>query len=245
MYFRQILHEEKACASYIVGCPTVGVCSVIDPQGDPQKYIDQIEENGMALKYVIETHIHADHHSSARELAELSGARLYLGAGAEVGFDYEALHEGEVIDMGRRKLKVLQSPGHTPEHICLYGDDWYLLTGDTLFVNDVARIDLTVNTVSREHLAVRAGSLYDSLQKMLALPDYIEVWPGHYSGSLCGRGLEGKTSSTIGFERRVNPILQLSRDEFVDFQLGNLPPLPENFLAIKGRNVGAALKTMA
>ena len=245
MYFRQLLHEEKACASYIVGCPTVGICSVVDPQGDPQKYVDQIEDNGMALKFVIETHVHADHMSCARELAELAGATLYFGPGADVKLPHVTLHDGAVIDMGRRFLKIIHTPGHTPECISIYGDDWYLLTGDSLFVGDVARIDLALNNLTSDELVQRAGMLYDSLQKMLALPDYVEVWPGHYSGSVCGRGMEGKTSSTIGFERRNNPVLHLSREEFIRFQLRELPPLPDDFHAIKRRNIGLEQNDMA
>ena len=240
MYFRQILHDEKACASYIVGCPTVGICSVVDPQGDPQSYVDQIENNGMALKYVIETHVHADHVSAARELAEFSGATLYYGPGADVHYPHETLSEGQELPLGNRVLRVIHTPGHTQEHICIYGDDWYLLTGDTLFVSDVGRVDLALKDVPPSELSARAAMLYDSLQKLLALPDYVDVWPGHYSGSVCGRGMEGKPSSTIGFERRFNPALQMSREEFTEFQLGNLPPLPDDFHVIKRRNIGLA-----
>jgi hydroxyacylglutathione hydrolase len=244
MYFRQILHEAKACASYIVGCPTVGLCSVIDPQGDPQKYVDQIEDNGMALKYVIETHVHADHLSSARELAASSGAKLYYGPDANVTFRHAVLRDGDVVNMGRRFLRIMHTPGHTPEHICLYGDDWFLLTGDMLFVNDVGRVDLSLHDITADEIADRATLLYRSLQKILALPDYIEVYPGHYSGSVCGRGLEGKPSSTIGFERRFNPALQLSEPEFVKFQIKDLPPLPDDFRSIKLRNIGRSESTL-
>ncbi len=240
MYFRQLLHEEKACASYVVGCPTQGVCAVVDPQGDPRKYVDQVEDNGMALKYVIETHVHADHVSCARDLARLAGAILYYGPEAAVEYEHETLRDGDELPLGNRNLKFFHTPGHTPEHICVFGDEWYLLTGDTLFVHDAGRVDLALQEVSNEEVTRRARSLYDSLQKLLALPDYVEVWPGHYSGSVCGRFLEGKPASTIGFERRFNPVLQMSADEFVEFQLGNLPPLPDDFLAIKRRNIGLA-----
>ena len=239
MYFRQILHDEKACASYIVGCPTVGICSVVDPQGDPQGYVDQIENNGMALKYVIETHVHADHLSCARELAELSGAALYFGPGAVVHYTHETLQDGDVVDLGRRFLRIMHTPGHTPECISVFGDDWYVLTGDSLFVGDVARVDLALSDLSESELRDRAELHYESLQKLLTLPDHVEVWPGHYSGSVCGRGMEGKPSSTIGYERRMNPALQLSRDDFIRFQLQDIPPLPDDFHEIKRRNVGS------
>lgn len=238
MYFRQILHEEKACASYLVGCPSVGLCAVVDPQGDPQAYLDQVEDNAMVISAVIETHVHADHVSCARELAVLTGVPLYLGPGADVRYDYVPLADGQVLEVGRRRLKVIHTAGHTPEHICLLGDDWYLLTGDTLFVGDVGRVDLALNDVPSYMIRTRAGQLYHSLSQLLALPDFIEVYPGHYAGSVCGRGMDGKTISTIGRERRDNPALQLSAEAFAAFQTDSLPPLPADFHAIKRRNLG-------
>ncbi len=238
MYFRQILHEEKACASYLVGCPSVGLCAVVDPQGDPQAYVDQVENNAMVVSAVIETHVHADHISCAKELATLTGAPLYLGSGAGVHYDYMPLADGQVLEVGRRRLKVIYTPGHTPEHICLLGDDWYLLSGDTLFVGDVGRVDLALNDVPSDVIQARAGQLYRSLGQLLALPDFIEVYPGHYAGSVCGRGMDGKTISTIGRERHENPALQLSAEAFAVFQTESLPPLPTDFHAIKRRNLG-------
>ena len=238
MYFRQILHEEKACASYLVGCPTLGVCAAIDPQGDPQSYIDQVVNKGMVVSHVIETHLHADHISCARDLSALTRAPIYLGPGADVNYEYTPLADGQVLEVGNRRLKVIHTPGHTPEHICLLGDDWYLLTGDTLFVGDVGRVDLALSDIPMETIQGRAEQLHQSLGKLLGLPDYVEVFPGHYAGSVCGRGMDGKTISTVGRERRSNKALQLSDAEFARFQTEKLPTLPEDFQIIKRRNLG-------
>jgi len=238
MYFRQILHPAKACASYLVGCPTRGVCAVVDPQGDPQAYVSQVQQNGMVVESVIETHTHADHASCARDLAALTNAPLYLGPGADVRFPHLTLADGQILPVGNRRIQVLHTPGHTAEHICLLVDDWFVLTGDTLFVGDVGRVDLALNAPPPEEMRGRAHQLYRSLQRLLALTDWTEVYPGHYAGSVCGRGMDGKPISTIGRERRANPALQLSEEGFVTFQAQNLPPLPADFHAIKSRNLG-------
>jgi glyoxylase-like metal-dependent hydrolase (beta-lactamase superfamily II) len=240
MYFRQILHEEKACTSYLVGCPTLGLCAIVDPQGDPEFYVEQVENNAMVVSHIIETHLHADHVSCARELSALTGAPIYLGPGADVNYDHLLLADGQVLEIGNRRLKVMHTPGHTPEHICLLGDDWYILTGDTLFVGDVGRVDLALNNIQIDTIRERAGLLHHSLSKLLALPDYVEVYPGHYAGSVCGRGMDGKTISTIGRERRANPALQFSAEAFATFQTEKLPTLPEDFHNIKRRNLGHA-----
>lgn len=236
MYFRQVLHDERSCASYIVGCPTHGRCAVIDPQGDPQRYIDEVEGNAMAISHVIDTHVHADHESGARSLARASNASLYLGAGADVDFEFTALNDGDVLEVGNRTARVLHTPGHTPEHVSLLVDDWFVLTGDTLFVGDVGRIDLSLTDIDDGELRSRAKELYESVQTLLALRNDVELYPGHYAGSTCGRGMDGKTISTIGHERRTNDALQLDCDQFVEYQLANTPPLPEGFHAIKKAN---------
>lgn len=238
MYFRQILHPEKACASYLVGCPTRGVCAVVDPQGDPQAYVAQIQQNAMVVGAVVETHTHADHPSCARELAALTSAPLYVGPGADVRFPHLTLADGQVLEVGNRRVQALHTPGHTAEHLCLLVDEWFVLTGDTLFVGDVGRVDLALETPPAEEVRGRALQLHRSLKRLLALPDWTEVYPAHYAGSVCGRGLDGKPISTIGRERRVNRALQLSAEEFVAFQTQNLPPLPADFRAIKRRNLG-------
>lgn len=238
MFFRQILHEEKSCASYLIGCPSMGVCAVVDPQGDPQQYVEQVKNNAMVIKAIIETHVQADHVSSARELSLLTSAPIYFGPGADIAYDYQPLQDNQVLEVGNRRIRVLHGPGHTPEHVSLLVDDWFVLTGDTLFVGDVGRVDLELESSPQQEIETRAGELYDSLQRLLVLPDWVEVYPGHYAGSVCGRGMDGKTISTIGRERRQNEALQLSREAFIEFQMGNLPPLPADFRKIKQRNMG-------
>jgi hydroxyacylglutathione hydrolase len=238
MYFRQLLHEDRSCVSYLVGCPSLGLCAAVDAQGDPGRYIDAAENNAMVISHVIDSHVHADHRSAARELAEAAGATLFLGAGADVGFEFAPLNEGDVLEVGNRRIRVLHTPGHTPEHVCLLVDDWFVLTGDTLFVADVGRVDLALSEMDEAELRARAEQLHGSLQKLMSLRDDIEVYPGHYAGSTCGRGMDGKTISTIGRERRFNPALQLDVDQFVEFQVSSLPPLPQDFHEIKRANIG-------
>jgi len=236
MYFRQVLHEARSCASYVVGCPSLRLCAVIDPQGDPQHYIDDVEGNAMVISHVVDTHVHADHDSGARALAAAANAALYLGGGADVGFEFTPLHDGDVLEIGNRRGRVIHTPGHTPEHVSLFFDDWFLLTGDTLFVGDVGRVDLALTDIDEDEVRSRAKELYESLQTLLSLRDDVEVYPGHYAGSTCGRGMDGKTISTIGRERRTNPALQLDPEQFIDYQIANTPPLPQDFLKIKAAN---------
>jgi hydroxyacylglutathione hydrolase len=243
MHFRQLLHEDRSCVSYLVGCPTLGLCAAVDPQGDPGRYIDAAENSAMVISHVIDSHVHADHRSAARELAEAAGATLFLGAETDVGFEFAPLKEGDVLEVGNRRIRVLHTPGHTPEHVCLLVDDWFVLTGDTLFVADVGRVDLALGEMDEAELRARAGELHGSLQKLMSLRDDIEVYPGHYAGSTCGRGMDGKTISTIGRERRFNPALQLDVDQFVEFQLSSLPPLPQDFHEIKRANIGLLAET--
>lgn len=241
MYFRQVLHDDRSCASYMVGCPSLGLCAVVDPRGHPQRYIDEVGANAMVVSHVIDTHVHADHESAARELAAAANAPLYLGSGAEVGFDFAPLNDGDVLEVGNRKALVIHTPGHTPEHVSLCFDDWFVLTGDTLFVGDVGRVDLSLIDVEEGELRARAKGLYESLQALLSLRDDVEVYPGHYAGSTCGRGMDGKTITTIGRERRTNPALQLDPERFIDYQLANTPPLPQDFHEIKRANVGSEI----
>lgn len=237
MIFRQFLHEERSCASYLVGCPSRGVAAVVDPQGDIASYVDEAERHGLRITDILDTHIHADHPSAARELARALDATLRLGEGAEVGFDFEPLVDGEEILIGNRRVRVIHTPGHTPEHVSLLVDDWFVLTGDTLFVGDVGRVDLSLSELGGEELRARAESLHGSLQRLLELPDDTEIYPGHYAGSTCGRGMDGKTISTIGRERRTNPALNLDLEDFVGYQLSSVPPPPEDFDEIKRANL--------
>jgi len=200
--------------------------------------VAQVEAGGMTIGAVVETHAHADHVSSARALSALAQVPVYLGPGAAARYSHRALADGQVLEVGNRRVRALHTPGHTPEHICLLVDDWFVLTGDTLFVGDVGRVDLALDVPPPEAIRACALALHESLQRLAALPDWTEVYPGHYAGSVCGRGMDGKPVSTIGWERRRNRALQLSAEAFVQFQTENLPPLPADFSAIKRRNLG-------
>ncbi|MFP5299416.1 MAG: MBL fold metallo-hydrolase [Actinomycetota bacterium] len=240
MIFRQYLNEARSCTSYLIGCPTLGVAAVVDPQVGPVHYELEARRFGLQITDVIDTHVHADHLSAAREIAETTGATLRMGDAAAVAFPFEPLKDGDVIEVGNRRIEVLHTPGHTPDHVCLLVDRWFVLTGDTLFVGDVGRVDLSLDEVEDDELERRALQLHDSLARLLELPPETEVYPGHYAGSTCGRGMDGKPSSTIGRERRSNRALSLDRDEFVRFQLSDLPPLPTDFRTIKQRNIGTS-----
>jgi hydroxyacylglutathione hydrolase len=192
----------------------------------------------MVIESVIETHIHTDHVSCARELAALTNAPFYVGPGAAVRFPHLTLADGQVLEVGNRRIRALHTPGHTVEHVCLLVDEWFVITGGTLFVADVGRVDLALDTPPSQELRGPALQLHRSLHRLPALPDWTEVYPGHYADSVCGRGMDGKPISTIGRERRANPALQLSEERFVTFQTQNLPPLPSDFQAIKRRNLG-------
>ena len=238
MFFKQLLHEDRSCVSYLVGCPTFGSCAAIDPQGDPRRYIEAAESNAMAISHVIDTHVHADHLSGARPLAQAASATLYLGSMAEVGFEFSPLRDGDVLEVGNRRARVIHTPGHTPDHVSLLVDDWFVLTGDTLFVGDVGRVDLALTDVHESELRTRAEQLYKSLRSLMTLRDDVEVYPGHYAGSSCGRGMDGKAISTVGRERRHNGALSLDVEAFIEFQLTNMPPQPQDFERIKRANIG-------
>lgn len=235
--FRQFLHDQRSCASYLIGCPSKGVAAIVDPQASPSEYVAAAEQHGLRIIEVMDTHIHADHPSGARELADRSGATLRLGAGAKVGFEFEPLSEDDVIAIGNRRMRVIHTPGHTPEHVSLLVDDWFVLTGDTLFVGDVGRVDLALEDIDPDELRDRARQLHSSLLRLSQLPLETEVYPGHYAGSTCGRGMDGKPISTIGRERRTNAALSLEIDEFIDYQLSSPPPLPSDFERVKRANL--------
>lgn len=237
MFFRQLLHEDQSCASYLVGCPTLGTCAVVDPQGDPRRYIEMATHQAMRITHVIDTHVHADHLSAAQTLAAATKANLYLGDNADVGFDFSPLDDGDVLEIGNRRIQIMSTPGHSPEHVCLLVDDWFVLTGDTLFVGDVGRIDLALTETDESVLQKKAKALYESLRKLIALRDDVEIYPGHYAGSTCGRGIDGKTISTIGHERRENQALSMGVEEFIEYQLSNFPAMPADFEMIKRANI--------
>src|SRR5580692_5018429 len=233
MYFEQFYLGCLAHASYILA--SQGEAVVVDPQRDVEIYLKAAEEHGVKILHIFETHLHADFVSGHKELAERTGARIYIGARARAKFTHVDLQDGFELAVGKAVLKALETPGHTPESICLLITDkeksskpWAVLTGDTLFLGDVGRPDL-----SKAHTPTElAGMLFDSLHhKLLALSDEVLVYPAHGAGSLCGRNMRAERSSTIGTERLTNYALQIkSREEFIRQLTRNLPTRPEYFL---------------
>ncbi|MBI5876142.1 MAG: MBL fold metallo-hydrolase [Chloroflexi bacterium] len=239
MYFKQFSLDGLACQSYFIGDD--GAAVVVDPQRDVDMYIAEARERGFAIKHIVETHIHADHVSGNTELAARTGATVYLPAKGGGTFPHAPLGDGDEIRVGAVTLKALFTPGHTPEHIALVVTDasranepWFALTGDFLFVGDVGRPDLLGANESR----ALATQLYDSLHsRLLDLPDGLEVYPGHGAGSLCGRAMSAKLSTTVGFERRFNYALQVDdRQQFVHLMTSDLPTQPPNVPYIKRLN---------
>jgi hydroxyacylglutathione hydrolase len=217
MIFRPFLRFDTGCAAYVLGCGGLGRCAVVDPRADDvDAYIAFAAEKKMAITHVIDTHVHADHESGGPALAARTGARYCLHESAEVRHPFSPLCDGDEIELGNTRLRVMHTPGHTPESVCLVGVDlrrgpepWFVLTGDTLFSGAVGRPDLPGDA------AANAARLHESLGRLLALPDDLEVWPAHFGGSACGAGISGKPCSTIGFERRWSPALGLDREAFV------------------------------
>jgi hydroxyacylglutathione hydrolase len=213
---------------------------VCDPIEQIEPYLRVSEETGMKIRYVIDTHVHADHVSGGRRLAEATGADYVLHAGARARFKFRGVEDNEELDLGNVRIRVLHTPGHTPEHIALVVTDktrglepWFLLSGHTLMVGDLGRTELASSAEEG------ARSLFRSLQKLKNLPDYLEVLPGAFSGSVCGRSLSGKPSSTIGFERRFNRALGIGEEEeFVRHMLENIPTPPADAAKIRAINLG-------
>jgi glyoxylase-like metal-dependent hydrolase (beta-lactamase superfamily II)/rhodanese-related sulfurtransferase len=238
MYFEQFYLTCLAHASYMIG--SEGEAAIVDPQRDVDIYLKAADEQKLTIKYIFETHLHADFVSGHKELAARTGAKIYIGAQANAGFPHVPLTDGFEVKMGAVLIRGLETPGHTPESVCLVitdesqsaagraGQPCAVLTGDTLFIGDVGRPDLSRTHTPRQ----LAGLLYDSLhQKLLALPDAVMVYPAHGAGSLCGRAMRAERSSTIGTERLTNYALQIaSREEFIAQLTTNLPARPEYFL---------------
>src|SRR5258705_279969 len=218
MFFHQFYLGCLAHASYLIG--DAGECAIVDPQRDVDQYLDAARERGLVIKYVLETHLHADFVSGHRELAARSGAEIVFGAAAHAEFPHSAVRDGDALRVGNLELRAIETPGHTPESICWLAGGTKLLTGDTLFIGDVGRPDLGGS----------AESLYDSLQKLLALDDEVEVWPAHGAGSACGRNISSETRSTIGLQRRTNYALRpMPREEFVRLITADLSEPPSYF----------------
>lgn len=240
MILRQFLHTDPVAASYLLGCAGKGAGAVVDPVHPIDVYLETATAAGVPINLVIDTHLHADHRSSGRELARAAGADYALHASARTRYDFRALNDGERIELGNVALEILHTPGHTPEHLCLLVTDrtrapeaWFVMTGHTLMIGDVGRTELVEDT--------RAGALtlFATLQRLKRLPDHIEVFPGAFAGSVCGRGLSGKPTSTIGFERRYNRAFGMGEAErFVAFMLENTPPAPPQAAQLRAWNAG-------
>ena len=240
MFFKQLATKESTL-SYFFGCGGKGKAVAVDVvAGDEQWFIDEAKKANVSINYVIDTHIHADHYSGGRALAEMTGAPYCLHeADLDVmNVEFSPLHDGQVLDLGNVKIEVLHTPGHTPDSICLLVSDvrraaapWFVITGDTLFVGAVGRPDLAGAE------ADMAAVLYDSLHnKLLTLANEVEIFPGHQAGSACGAGLSGKPSSTVGFEKRWNPGLAMSKPEFVAHLTREIPPRPADMARIIASN---------
>ena len=216
---------------------------MVDPQQDIEPYLEAAGQKSMRITHIFETHVQADHLSGARQLAKATGAKVLLHPAAGAQFPHVGLSDEEEHELGNVRVGVRYTPGHTPEGVSLLVTDrtrapepWFVLTGDTLFSGSVGRPDL-LGTGTETELA---GQLYDSIHgRLLTLPDHIEVYPAHFSGAACGKGLSGKPGTTIGFERRFNPALQhASKADFIQWLLADLPPQPPAFSENRRRNLG-------
>jgi glyoxylase-like metal-dependent hydrolase (beta-lactamase superfamily II)/rhodanese-related sulfurtransferase len=242
MLFRQVLHEDLACASYVVA--DGGEAAVVDPKWEIDDYLELAREHGFRIRHVLETHNHADHLSGHGRLAQATGATIHVSAEAGAEYEHEPLRDGTTIRVGEARITALATPGHRPEHLAFRVADssradapWLLLTGDSLFVGDVARPDLAVEPEEG------ARDLHRSLARLLDYDDFLEVWPGHVGGSLCGGGaMSEKPGSTLGFERRFNPLLRTGGEEaFVRELTESVAPQPPNFERIVELNRGPLL----
>lgn len=247
MFFKQRL-AANATLSYLFGCAGHAKAVAVDVvAGDEDWFLQEADRSGARIVHVIDTHLHADHYSGGRELARRAGAAYYLHASdsGRAASGFAPLVDGQRLEAGNVMVNVIHTPGHTEDSVCLLvrdlrrGDEpWFVLTGDTLLVGAVGRPDLA----GRER--EMAGQLHDSLiGKLLSLPPQLEIYPGHQAGSACGAGLSGKPASTIGFEKRCNPMLSLARDEFVEQLVRDIPPRPFDMDAIVAANLCATATT--
>jgi hydroxyacylglutathione hydrolase len=246
MIFRQVTHDDLGCASYLVGDESAGVAAVVDPKFDIDEYLALARYFGVSIEHILETHNHADHVSGHGRLAAATGATIHIHSAADVAYDHEPLEDGDVVDLGSVRIRALHTPGHRPEHTAFALVDadraeepWAILTGDTLFVGDVARPDLAIDRDEG------ARGIFRSLQRrLLILPGETEVWPGHLGGSLCGGpGMDMKICSTIAFERAHNDVLSIGdEDRFTEQTIAKLGPQPPNFKAIVDLNRGPLVR---
>lgn len=235
MYFKQVLNEKCGCASYVIACHT-GAAAVVDPALDIQEYEDLLQARELTLRYVIDTHVHADHVSGARRLVERFGGEHCMYHAAAVSYPCRRLRDGEELELGKLRLQVIHTPGHRPELISLLivnpprsPEASMVLTGDSLLVGDVGRPDFGGGDAAQQ---------YESVQRLLSLPDWVAVFPGHFEGP-CGKGMCGRPSTTIGFERRFNPMVSLDREQFLQILSSDIPPRPLNMIAVEATNRGA------
>jgi hydroxyacylglutathione hydrolase len=240
--FRQVTHDDLGCASYFIGDDTAGVAAVVDPKFEIDDYLNLARYLGVSIEHILETHNHADHVSGHGRLASATGATIHVHRDAAVEYPHEPFDDGWELELGSVRVRALHTPGHRPEHTAFLlvdaerGEEpWAVLTGDTLFVGDVARPDLAIDKEDG------ARGIFRSLhERLLNLPGGTELWPGHLGGSLCGGpGMDLKVSSTIGFELEHNELLQTQdEDRFVERALAELGPQPPNFEAIVAINRG-------
>jgi len=241
MFFKQIKTPGLGCFSYMIGCPIAGTMAVVDPQRDTTVYLRIANKNNMQITHIFDTHVHADHISGSQQLRTKTGADIYIHKSASVSYGAKKVKEGDEFTFGNALIRVLHTPGHTPNSISLLISDTarsiepeMILTGDLLFVGDIGRPDLPGEKI----LDKQIENLYNCLYKKLKnLPDHLEVYPGHGQGSLCGQGMSAKQFSTLGYEKIANPMLQFSN--FMDFKrvvLSNLPARPQSFSAIISKN---------
>jgi glyoxylase-like metal-dependent hydrolase (beta-lactamase superfamily II)/rhodanese-related sulfurtransferase len=235
MYFKQFLNELVGCASYLVASRQTGEAAIVDPATEIAQYDELLKDRGFTLRYVIDTHIHADHVSGARQLAQEHGAELCLYESAQVTYPFRALHDGEELPLGQLRLRIVHTPGHRPELISILiinpersPEPSMVLTGDSLLVGDVGRPDFGGGDAQEQ---------YDSVGRLLRLPDWVAVFPGHFEGP-CGKHMCGRPSTTVGFERLFNPLARMERDVFVDKMVGEVPARPLNMIAIEATNRG-------
>ncbi len=242
MIFRQITHDDLGCASYLIGDEKEGVAAVVDPKFEIDEYLELARYIGVSIEHILETHNHADHVSGHGRLAAATGATIHIHRDAAASYEHEPFDDGWELELGRLTVRALHTPGHRPEHTAFVlidrarGDEaWAVLTGDSLFVNDVARPDLAIDKEDGARGIFR--SLHD---KLLALDPATEVWPGHLGGSLCGGpGMDMKVSSTLAYERAHNGMLgERDEDRFVERAMAKLGPQPPNFEAIVDLNRG-------
>lgn len=242
MIVRQFLHSDPVGISYLLGCGGRASGAVVDPVGDVEPYLRAAERSGMRILYVIDTHVHADHVSAGRALADAAGAEYVLSEKANVTLPFKAVADGDELELGNVVLKVLHTPGHTSEHICLLVTDrtraqepWFVVTGHTLMVGDLGRTELAISAEEG------AKDLFRSIEKLKALPDYLGIMPGAYAGSVCGRSLSGNPSSTIGFEKQFNKAFRIeSEGEFVAFMTKDIPPAPPQAAELRAINSGTS-----